>query len=52
VRLYHLERKSQLSAALNWRMNLTAFNAWQHDRRWSATIAQLQSPADEGRFST
>jgi GT2 family glycosyltransferase len=51
VRLYHLERKSQLSAALNWRMNLTAFNAWQHDRRWSATIAQLQSPADEGRFS-
>ena len=28
VRLYHLERKSQQSSALRWRMNLTLYNAW------------------------
>jgi GT2 family glycosyltransferase len=43
VRLYHLERKSQTSAAHNWRMNLTAYNAWQHQRRWAETIAARQS---------
>jgi GT2 family glycosyltransferase len=42
VQLFHLERKSQQSAALNWRMNVTAFNAWQHERRWGATIAIQQ----------
>jgi len=39
VRLYHLERKSQASSALGWRMNLTLYNAWQHQRRWAATLA-------------
>jgi GT2 family glycosyltransferase len=47
VWLYHLERKSQLSGALTWRANLTAYNAWQHDRRWAGAIAQLQHPALE-----
>ena len=42
VRLYHLERKSQLSGALTWRSNLTAYNAWQHERRWAETIAEKQ----------
>jgi len=42
VVLYHLERKSQLSGALTWRANLTAYNAWQHERRWAKTIAQKQ----------
>jgi len=43
VRLYHLERKSQHSASLHWRSNLTAYNAWQHERRWTETIAEKQS---------
>ena len=42
VRLYHLERKSQSSAALTWRSNLTAYNAWQHERRWSDIISEKQ----------
>jgi GT2 family glycosyltransferase len=39
VRMFHLERQSQASAAEGWRMNLTAYNAWQHERRWSSTVA-------------
>jgi GT2 family glycosyltransferase len=42
VQLYHLERKSQASSALGWRMNLTVYNAWQHERRWGETIAARQ----------
>jgi GT2 family glycosyltransferase len=42
VQLLHLERKSQASAAQTWRMNVTAYNAWQHERRWSAVIEALQ----------
>jgi GT2 family glycosyltransferase len=38
VQLYHLERKSQASSALGWRMNLTLYNAWVHQRRWAAVI--------------
>jgi GT2 family glycosyltransferase len=41
VKLYHLERKSQISSATLWRANLTAYNAWEHDRRWARIIAQL-----------
>jgi GT2 family glycosyltransferase len=44
VYLYHLERKSQLSSATLWRANLTAYNAWEHDRRWAAAIAALPAP--------
>ncbi|HQT45784.1 MAG: hypothetical protein B7X08_00400 [Acidocella sp. 20-63-7] len=43
VELYHLERKSQLVSAVSWRMNLTLFNAWQHQRRWGETIAQIEA---------
>jgi GT2 family glycosyltransferase len=50
VQLYHLERKSQLSGAVGWRANLTAYNAWQHDRRWSKTIDSLQF-SNGGRLS-
>jgi GT2 family glycosyltransferase len=34
VHLYHLERKSQAAPSQNWRMNLTLYNAWLHQRRW------------------
>jgi GT2 family glycosyltransferase len=49
VRLFHLERKSQLTGALLWRANLTAYNAWQHDRRWGRTIDELQHETTGGR---
>jgi GT2 family glycosyltransferase len=34
VQLYHLERKSQADPSQSWRMNLTLYNAWVHQRRW------------------
>jgi GT2 family glycosyltransferase len=34
VELYHLERKSQAPPSEDWRMNLTLYNAWVHQRRW------------------
>jgi GT2 family glycosyltransferase len=34
VEMYHLERKSQVSPAENWRLILTLYNAWVHQRRW------------------
>ncbi|HWB51435.1 MAG TPA: glycosyltransferase family 2 protein [Stellaceae bacterium] len=39
VHLFHLERKSQARAAASWRMNLTLYNAWLHERRWARAIA-------------
>jgi GT2 family glycosyltransferase len=39
IQLYHLERKSQASSAQTWRMNLTLYNAWVHQKRWADTIA-------------
>jgi GT2 family glycosyltransferase len=45
VQLYHLERKSQAAPNQSWRMNLTLFNAWVHERRWSATLAELMASA-------
>ncbi len=44
VRLSHLERQSQAGSGLGWRMNLTVYNAWQHDRRWGKFIAARQDP--------
>ncbi len=38
VRLIHLERQSQIGPDQRWRMNLTVYNAWQHETRWGATI--------------
>jgi GT2 family glycosyltransferase len=43
VQLFHLERKSQASSAVGWRMNLTVYNAWQHQRRWGDVIAAHQT---------
>jgi hypothetical protein len=39
VRMYHLERQSQAGSEQRWRMNLTLYNAWAHERRWGATLA-------------
>jgi GT2 family glycosyltransferase len=36
---YHLERQSQARLHGHWRMNLTLFNAWNHQRRWIAPEA-------------
>jgi O-antigen biosynthesis protein len=44
VRMYHLERKSQAAPGHAWRMNLTLYNAWVHQRRWGATIDRLSEP--------
>jgi GT2 family glycosyltransferase len=41
VRLYHLERKSQVSSGQRWRNNLTLFNAWIHQKRWGSLIENL-----------
>jgi GT2 family glycosyltransferase len=38
VKMFHLERQSQSRSCVGWRMNLTAYNAWQHHRRWANTI--------------
>lgn len=49
VELYHLERKSQDDPAQNWRLNLTLYNAWVHQRRWftnSPDKAGAASPAN------
>ncbi len=34
VNCHHLERQSQSRLDGHWRMNLTLFNAWVHQRRW------------------
>ncbi|MBN9509929.1 MAG: glycosyltransferase [Alphaproteobacteria bacterium] len=52
VRLFHLERKSQTSAAVTWRMNLTLYNAWVHERRWAATIEAHPLHAGAGPMAT
>ncbi len=39
--LYHLERQSQAGSAEHWRMQLTLFNAWQHERRWHRLLDRL-----------
>ncbi len=41
VRLYHLERQSQSTPDHRWRQNLTLYNAWRHQRRWSDGLAAL-----------
>jgi GT2 family glycosyltransferase len=46
VELYHLERQSQnhTGDAL-WRTNLTAYNCWLHNKRWSAEIEAIANGA-------
>ena len=48
VVLYHLERKSQASAAETWRMNVTLFNAWLHQGRWAAKLEAEAPLRDRG----
>jgi GT2 family glycosyltransferase len=35
ARLYHLERQSQGNHSASWRFNLTLYNAWRFQNRWS-----------------
>ncbi len=47
VTLYHLERQSQASSAQHWRMQLTLYNAWQHEHRWHRLLDRpTRIPAD------
>ncbi|WP_156347327.1 MULTISPECIES: glycosyltransferase [unclassified Sphingomonas] len=41
VRLYHLERQSQGSAAQAWRQNLTLVNACTFAERWDGALADI-----------
>jgi GT2 family glycosyltransferase len=45
VRLCHLGRSSQVPTTERWRMNLTLYNAWLHQRRWAPALdAMLSEP--------
>jgi GT2 family glycosyltransferase len=46
VRMYHLERQSQAGPEQRWRLNLTLFNAWVHERRWGALLRERQAAGD------
>jgi GT2 family glycosyltransferase len=46
VQLYHLERKSQVAPSEGWRMNLTLYNAWVHQRRWFSATPVDSFPRD------
>ncbi|GAA0576306.1 hypothetical protein GCM10009416_13720 [Craurococcus roseus] len=39
VRLYHLERQSQVTPDRMWRFHVTLLNAWTHTRRWFPEVA-------------
>jgi GT2 family glycosyltransferase len=39
VSMFHLERKSQITAAEPWRLNITLYNAWLHQKRWGRRLA-------------
>lgn len=42
IELYHLERQSQNKTGdARWRANLTAYNCWLHNERWSGLIEEL-----------
>lgn len=43
ARLHHLERQSQDSGTSPWRMNLTLYNAWRFQARWSAQLPATPS---------
>jgi len=49
VEMYHLERKSQASPGTGWRMNLTLYNAWVHQRRWFNASVRHPAPSAESR---
>ncbi len=39
VPMFHLERKSQITGAEPWRLNVTLYNAWLHQKRWGRRLA-------------
>jgi GT2 family glycosyltransferase len=41
--LFHLERQSQAGSAEHWRMQLTLFNAWRHERRWQRLLDRAEA---------
>ena len=44
VELYHLERQSQNQTGdAIWRSNLTAYNCWLHNERWSDLLEEIVS---------
>jgi len=47
VEMYHLERKSQAPPGASWRMNLTLYNAWVHQRRWFNSSVRHPAPSPE-----
>ena len=48
IELYHLERQSQNQTGdALWRANLTAYNCWLHNKRWSESIEEIAA----GRLS-
>jgi GT2 family glycosyltransferase len=47
VEMYHLERKSQVAPGAGWRMNLTLYNAWVHQRRWFNPSVRHPAPSVE-----
>ena len=42
---HHLERQSQARLDGHWRMNLTLYNAWLHQRRWIAPVSAQRGTA-------
>ena len=44
VTMFHLERQSQAGSEQRWRMNLTLYNAWVHDGRWSTRLRERMAP--------
>jgi len=51
VEMYHLERKSQVFPGTGWRMNLTLYNAWVHQRRWFKASVRPESPGAVARVA-
>lgn len=48
VQLVHLAGKSMPGPDERWRMNLTLYNAWRHNNRWSAMIHELMTGSASG----
>lgn len=45
ARLYHLERQSQGGQQSYWRLNLTLYNAWRFQSRWTRNTDPWVAPA-------
>ena len=48
IELYHLERQSQNQTGDSvWRSNLTAYNCWLHNKRWSTLIEEITTAGSQ-----